>query len=238
VSVETPSRLSVEQVNPSRERLALALWLALAALQVAAAFALQTGTAAASDSTDEPLYDFSLGVGSIFLYAILAALTFGIASLLPDRRAALGLRPFAPRALWLVAAIVVASLAVSAILEPVLHAGREQGLEPEQWDSAKAAPFLFNALVIVTVVPLTEELFYRGLGIRVLSVFGSVVAALGTAVIFALAHGIVVAVPALGFFALLLAWLRLRTGSIWPGVIAHATYNGLGLLAFFLTSTS
>jgi membrane protease YdiL (CAAX protease family) len=64
------------------------------------------------------------------------------------------------------------------------------------------------------------------------------VAIVATAVIFALAHGILAALPALGFFGLLLAWLRLRAESVWPGVIAHSLYNGLGILAFFLTSTS
>jgi membrane protease YdiL (CAAX protease family) len=56
--------------------------------------------------------------------------------------------------------------------------------------------------------------------------------------VFGLAHGILVALPVLGFFGLALAWLRLRTGSVWPCVIAHAAYNALGITAFFVTSTS
>jgi membrane protease YdiL (CAAX protease family) len=59
-----------------------------------------------------------------------------------------------------------------------------------------------------------------------------------TALAFGLAHGILVGIPALGFFGLLLAWLRLRTESVWPCVLAHGVYNGLGILAFFVTSTS
>jgi membrane protease YdiL (CAAX protease family) len=89
----------------------------------------------------------------------------------------------------------------------------------------------------VTVVPFAEELFFRGLGVRALTILGSLVAAVGSAVLFGLAHGILVALPALGFFGLALAWLRLRTDSVWPGVVAHAVYNGLGVLAFFITST-
>ncbi len=218
-----------------RARLALALWLGVATLQIAAAFALGGDESGAGD---EPLYSYSLAVGSVVLYGLLIGLTFWIASLVPDRLTSLGLRRFRPRALWTVAGIVVAALAVAAALEPVLHAGREQGLEPETWQPDRAAPFVLNAIVISTLVPFGEELFFRGLGIRVLVPFGAVVAVAGTALLFALAHGILVGIPALGFFALLLAWLRLRTESVWPCVIAHGVYNGLGVLAFFVVSSS
>jgi hypothetical protein len=63
---------------------------------------------------------------------------------------------------------------------------------------------------------------------------GGFVSIVGTALVFALAHGIFVAVPALGIFALALAWLRWRTESVWPGVIAHAAYNFLGVIGAIL----
>lgn len=222
--------------SPStRERIALALWLGIAALQIAVSFAVG---GSGSDRDGEPFYDYSLAMGSLLLYGILIALTFWIASLFPNRLAALGLRSFPARTLWLVAGIVIASVAVSALLEPILHAGREQGLEPETWRPDRVAPFVVNAIVVATIVPFTEELFYRGLGVRVLRFLGPAVAVIGTAIVFSLAHGILVAVPALGFFALLLAWLRVRTDSVWPCVIAHSLYNGIGVLAFYLSSTT
>jgi membrane protease YdiL (CAAX protease family) len=225
--------------GPAKAARALVLWLLVAGIQLAAVFALGPADAENSaESSSEPLYDYSLAAGSLVLYGILVGVTFWIASLYPDRAAALGLRRFPPRALWLVLGVVVVSLAVSAALEPVLHAGREQGLEPEQWRPEEAAPFLVNAVVIVTIVPFAEELFFRGLGVRVFAVLGPVVAALATAVIFGLAHGILVALPALGFFGLALAWLRLRTDSVWPGIAAHAAYNALGIAAFFVSSAS
>lgn len=230
---QPPTRVSA---SPStRERIALALWLGIAALQIAVSFAVGGSS---SDGDGEPFYDYSLAVGSLLLYGILIALTFWIASLFPDRLAALGLRSFPARTLWLVAGIVIAAVAVSALLEPLLHAGREQGLEPETWRSDRVAPFAVNAVVVATVVPFTEELFYRGLGVRVLRFLGPVVAVIGTAIVFSLAHGILVAVPALGFFALLLGWLRVRTDSVWPCAIAHGLYNGIGVLAFYVSSTT
>jgi membrane protease YdiL (CAAX protease family) len=230
------SAAPAEGSSASRSSLALALWLLVAGLQIAAAFALGGGS---SDSDgNDALYHYSLAVGSLVLYGVLVAVTFWIASLFPDRAAALGLRRFAPRTLWLVAGVIIVSLVVSAALEPILHAGREQGLEPDRWRPNRVAPFLLNALVIVTVVPFAEELFYRGLGVRVFRVLGTLVAVVSTALLFGLAHGILVALPALGFFGLCLAWLRARADSVWPGVIAHAVYNGLGIAAFFATSTS
>lgn len=221
--------------SPTRGRIALALWLGIAALQISTSFALDGSGA---DRDDEPFYDYSLAVGSIVLYGIMTVLTFWIASLFPNRVAALGLRSFRARTLWLVAGVVVASVAVSALLEPILPAGREQGLQPDVWRPDRAAPFIVNAIVVVTVVPFTEELFFRGLGVRVLRFLGPVVAVAGTAIVFALAHGILVAIPAVGFLALLLGWLRVRTDSVWPCVIAHAFYNGVGVTAFYLSTTS
>ena len=233
----TSSRTSAERSPASRASLALALWLLVAGLQITAAFSLG-GNGSSDSGGSDVLYRYSLAVGSLVLYGILVAVTFWIASLHPDRFSALGLRRFSPRALWLVAAVVVVSLIVSGVLEPILHAGREQGLEPDRWRPDRAVPFFLNALVIVSVVPFAEELFYRGLGVRVFQVFGTLVAIVSTALIFGLAHGILVGLPALGFFGLCLAWLRARTDSVWPGVIAHALYNGLGVAAFFVTSTS
>lgn len=219
----------------TRERVALALWLGIATLQIATSFALgESGP----DRDGEPFYDYSLAVGTIVLYGILVALTFWIASLLPNRAGALGLRGFPARTLWLVAGVVIASVAVSALLEPILNAGREQGLVPEEWRADRAAPFVVNAIVVVTLVPFTEELFYRGLGVRVLRFLGPAVAIIGTTLVFSLAHGILVAIPAVGFLALLLGWLRVRTDSVWPCVIAHAFYNAIGVVAFFVSSAS
>ncbi len=219
---------ALEARSGSREWLALLLWLGVAGLQVATSFALAGGD---SSEGDEPIFSYSLGVGSIFVYAVILLVTWGIARLSADPRTTLGLRPFSARYLGYGAILVVASLIVAAVLEPILKAGEEQGLAPQTWESGKLAPFLFNALVIVTIVPFTEELFYRGLGVSVLARFGPVVAILGTAIVFGLAHGLLVALPPLVFFAVGLAWIRLRSESVWPGVAAHAAYNAIGLAA-------
>lgn len=225
--------MSADRPSGTFSRAALTAWLAVAGIQVALGFA--GGGGSEGRSASEPLYDYSLAIASVVVYGILIAVTFWIAAAYRDRLDALGLRRFPLKALGLTAGVIVASVVVSAALEPILHAGEEQGLAPDVWRPDAAGAFAVNALVIVTLVPFAEELFFRGLGVRVLGAFGGAAAVVGTAAVFALAHGLVVALPPLLFFGAGLAWVRLRSRSVWPGVIAHAAYNGVGLAIAFAT---
>jgi uncharacterized protein len=151
-------------------------------------------------------------------------------------RQALGLR--APdswsRALGLALGLLVALLIVEQALEHVFHATREQGLEPTHWEPSKALPFALNAAVVVLVAPLAEEFTYRGLGFAVLRRFGTVLAIAGTAAAFAAAHGLVQGFPALFVFGATIATLRWKTGSVFPGMLFHATFNGAALALAFV----
>jgi membrane protease YdiL (CAAX protease family) len=137
-------------------------------------------------------------------------------------------------ALRLALGLLLAIVIVEEILEPLLHASREQGLEPSHWEPSKAVPFALNAAIIVVVAPFVEELTYRGLGIAVLRRFGPVAAVVGTAAAFAGAHGLVQGFPALFLFGVAVAILRLRTGSVFPGMLFHACFNGIGLALAFV----
>ena len=120
---------------------------------------------------------------------------------------------------------------MSAILSRFLDAGDEQGLVPKSWDSSRAAPFIANAVVVVLVAPFVEELLYRGLGYGLLTQFMlPLPAILITGLAFGLGHGLVLGLPVLAFFGITLAWLRWQTGSVYPGMIVHGTFNGLALL--------
>ncbi len=82
---------------------------------------------------------------------------------------------------------------------------------------------------IVLLAPIFEEIIFRGMLYSTLraklSVSASVV---GSAAIFALAHGYgVVAFLSVFWSGLLWAWLYERTGSVVPGMCAHAINNGL-----------
>ncbi|MDD7941899.1 type II CAAX endopeptidase family protein [Actinomycetospora lutea] len=90
------------------------------------------------------------------------------------------------------------------------------------------------ALVIAIgglLVPLGEELLFRGLAYGVLRRIGRVLAVLVSAAIFALAHGLNVVFAAAFVLGVVNAVLYERTGSIWPPAAAHATFN---LISFAL----
>ena len=225
--METTSSPTSSEPSRARNAVALAGWLALAAAQITLAFIAQS----AAGNEDELIYDYSLALSTVPVYGLLVALTFAIALAYPNPARSLGLRAFEWRWFWIAFATIVLAILVGGTLEAVfgLDAGEEQGLGPESWRPEQLPAFLVNAFVMVTVVPFTEELFYRGLGMRALAVFGGLAAVVGTAAAFSLAHGIPVAIPTLMVFALGLGWVRLRSESVWPGVIAHGLYNALVL---------
>jgi CAAX protease family protein len=96
------------------------------------------------------------------------------------------------------------------------------------------APFL------VLGAPVVEELFFRGLVLRSLARRGGpVLAVLGSSVLFGLVHfqtGMGAAsdaalMCAIGAFGMLLAFFAVRTGRLGPGLIAHATFNAITVIA-------
>lgn len=226
----TSSETSSEPSPWSRSTGALVAWLGLAAFLVLTAFALQAVGDEDDAGSSDVLFDYSFAAGTVVIYGVIVGLTWLIARAFERPAQALGLRRFSPRWLWIVFGLTLLSVIVAAVLEPILHAGEEQGLAPERWEDGRALAFAVNGAVVVLVVPFVEELFFRGLGVRVLGFLGEWPAVVGTAAIFAFAHGILVALPALGFFALVLGWVRYRSESVWPGFIAHATYNLVGIL--------
>ena len=210
----------------------LLAWLSLVGVLTAIAYA---NRAAAGNPSRNEIYHYGLGASGLVVYALMAALVLWIARGLP--RSVLGLRapPSWPRALGLTLLLVVAIVIAEQALEPLLHAAREQGLEPSRWQPKHAGAFAFNAAVIAAVDPVVEELTFRGLGFGLLLRYGRVAAVGGTALAFALAHGLVQGLPALLVFGLGIAVLRLRTGSVYPGMLLHACFNGAAL-AFALAT--
>lgn len=210
------------------------VWLSISAALVALAFA---GASQSSGSDEDVLYDPAFAVGAVVFYGLLIAATFAIARAYPRarRKDALGFRAFRFRWVWIAFAIVLATTIVAVAVEPVLHAGEEQGLGADRWQPEHAAAFAANAVVLILIGPFAEELFFRGLGVRVLVPYGALLAILSTGILFGLVHGLLGALPPLVLFGIGLAWVRLRSASVWPAFIGHAAYNGLGILILVLT---
>ena len=228
--MRTTSSPTSSRPSSGRSAAALALWLGIAGLLILAAFY----GSSQEEAPEDALYDPSLAVNGLILYGILSAVAFGIAQLLPRPVTALGFRPFAWRWVWIGFGVVVATLIVARIVEPYLHGGEDQGFAPDRWEPEHTTAFVVNSVVVILVGPFAEELFFRGLGVRVVALWGATAAIVVTAVLFGLVHGVLGALPPLVFFGLGLAWVRVRSASLWPSVIAHSTYNGLGILLLVL----
>lgn len=85
---------------------------------------------------------------------------------------------------------------------------------------------LVLATLFLTVLsPLGEEFLFRGVVTNALLKHGRLAGVLGSTVIFALMHGINVVLPAALVAGLTTAELFRRSGSVWPGFVAHAVMN-------------
>jgi uncharacterized protein len=232
--MQATSSQTSDKLSTAPSKKTLAVWTGIAIVLILLGFA------GASSGGAEPdiLYDYSFGIGSIVIYAILIAITFALASGLGNPIETAGIKRFAWKWVGIAIGLIILVLIVGQVLEPILHAGEEQGLEPTEWRPDRAGAFLLNAVVVSTVVPFAEELFFRGVGVRAWLPFGALTAIVVTAVAFGLGHGILAALPVLIPFGLAQAWVRWRSGSVWPGVIAHGFYNGTALVVVYLTLTN
>ncbi|MDT8915452.1 type II CAAX endopeptidase family protein [Amycolatopsis sp. PS_44_ISF1] len=102
---------------------------------------------------------------------------------------------------------------------------------------AGGAPFALYLLGIAVLTPLGEEFLFRGVLATALTKYGSWVAVLGSAVVFALVHGINLALIPAVVVGVLNGVLLVRSESVWPGVIVHAVNNGLGAVLALLAGS-
>lgn len=204
----------------------LLAWLTLVGVQIL----LNYSARATQGKTDRnAVYHWSTSLEGLLFYAVFLAIVLAIAR--EDTRRLLALR--APRS-WGLAVGVGATVAVAVIvlevaLEPVLHAGREQGLTPKHWEPAHAAAFAASFVVLALVGPFVEEATFRGLGYSLIEPFGRVLAIVAIGILFGLAHGLVEALPILVALGAGLAYLRARSDSLYPCFVVHALFNAVAL---------
>ena len=214
-----------EAASEESARWRLGAWLALVGLLAAVGYAAR---ATGGKPDRDVLYKASTAVGAIVQEAVMLAIVVGISRTAAVR--ALRHPQSWTRALLLAIVTFVVIAGTSAALEPLLHAGSEQGLTPDRWDPSRSGAYTFNFIVIAAFVPIVEELVFRGVGFSLLRRFGGPAAIGGTALAFTLAHGLVQGFPILLVFGLGLGWLRWKTGSIVPGIAVHASHNALILI--------
>ena len=195
----------------------LALWL----LFVGAFAALNLyGRSEGPRPDDDLVYQYSFAVGSLAGYAVLLSLVLALTVGL-SRREVLALRAPASwrRSLALaLGALIVIFIGAAAALS-LSHAGDEQNLTPDGWDSSRAGAYALSFVAIVLVAPVTEELLYRGVGLSLLLARTTVPVSVGvTALLFGLGHGLVLSLAAFVWFGIVIALLRIRTDSIYPAL--------------------
>jgi membrane protease YdiL (CAAX protease family) len=76
---------------------------------------------------------------------------------------------------------------------------------------------------------------FRGLGYSLLARFGRGFAIVVIGLTFGLTHGLFLGLPVLAAFGSVLAWVRAKTGSVYPGILIHGSYNALALIAAVTT---
>ena len=218
------------QRHPGR----LAAWLAFV---LALTLLNYLGRYASDDTPEDVAYQWVSSVAILVQFGLMLGALLLITIGLPKRELFALRRPASwKRALGLavlcLVLIYVFSLAYTGALSLFgdFDATEEQGLVPDQWDSSRAAPFIAFFLAVTLLAPFVEELTYRGLGFSLFAPYGVVLAILATGVLFGLAHGLLIGLPVLTFFGVVVAWLRAKTGSVYPGVLLHAVFNGIALL--------
>lgn len=219
--------VAVGGVGPPEPRRLAWWWILVGALALLA----YSSRAAGGRPPEDALYLWGTAISAALVYGIVLGLVLLIARGGGPLRELFALRR--PRS-WAIAgglalAVFIGIVIVGAALDPFLDAGEEQGLTPSGWDSGRAAAFAANAIVVVGIAPVVEELTYRGLGFSLLRPYGEVAAIVGVGVAFGLAHGLVEALPILALFGMGLAFLRSRTGSVYPPILLHAAFNGFAL---------
>jgi uncharacterized protein len=206
----------------------LLLWAGLVLLMISAAF---YGRATEGKPNPNTLYEYSSAAQTLVNYAVILVLVLAIASF---RRDLLALR----RPRWSIGRIagvsvllVIGVYVVEGVYAWAVQLGNEQGLTPDRWQPRHAAAYVVNGIVICTVIPLVEELTFRGLGYALLERFGRWFAIVAVGVLFGLAHGLLLSFPILALFGCVVAWVRSRTGSVFPGMALHALFNAIALVA-------
>jgi membrane protease YdiL (CAAX protease family) len=211
-----------------RERWRLATWASLVLVLILLGYGSRL---AEGDPPADALYRYDTAIGGIVIYGIFLVILVWIAHGLPAREFFALRRPASwPTALGLALASYIAIFLGAGLIIWALDAADEQGLTPDSWDSSRAGAYAANFVAIAIVGPIVEELMYRGAGMTLLSRYGAPTAVIVTAVVFGLSHGLLLALGALIWFGVVVALLRLKTGSVYPCILVHSVFNATSLI--------
>ena len=109
---------------------------------------------------------------------------------------------------------------------------RKRSIKSAQINEMFLAAPLWQVLLVIAVVPaICEELAFRGFilsGLRRIGhKWGAIIIA---SAFFGMAHGILQQSLAAGAVGIVIGYLAVKTGSLWPGVLYHFVHNSLSVL--------
>ncbi|MFI8522990.1 lysostaphin resistance A-like protein [Promicromonospora sukumoe] len=162
---------------------------------------------------------------------------FGAAMLVRRRPLpAFGIRRTTARWLWIGVAGGAVALLAKGVLVPLFMWLTDVPTDTQAGYAAGASGgiwlLIVTAIGLVVLTPIGEEFLFRGVVTTGLLRYGPVIATVGSAVIFALLHGINVVLPAALVVGIITAELRRRSDSVWPGVVVHAFNNSITVIAY------
>lgn len=102
---------------------------------------------------------------------------------------------------------------------------------PSMPESGTAAGLILTLFYSAVAAPLNEEILFRGVAVGLLRRWGDGFAIGISALLFALYHGNVEQFVFAGIVGAVLAYLRLRTDNLLPGILVHAANNFLATFA-------
>jgi membrane protease YdiL (CAAX protease family) len=167
-----------------------------------------------------------LAMLALFFLSSLIALAVAVAPMGWRAPLALGFRP---ARFWMIVLGTVGALLVSVVVSQL---GEPEGVK-QALDVARTPRLFVASLVVMALLaPLAEELVFRGLLYGwVAGRWGTTIAWFVSSILFAAAHvepAHVLLVLPLGLW---FGWLRQRTDSLWPSLVAHMVNNGLAVVA-------
>lgn len=151
----------------------------------------------------------------------------------------LGIRA-APRGWYLRAAVfAVLTIPVVAMLNYLVQGLTGEPFRNPQIDILAPTAFSWTSMVGMLILagvaaPIAEEVVFRGLLYGWLRRHLGVALGAGlSAFAFAVAHGIVILIPALFVVGVIAALMYERSRSLWPPIILHATFNTIMTVTLF-----
>lgn len=138
---------------------------------------------------------------------------------------------------WLTLSVILGVVAFGAsfIVEGIyFHFITEPNTQGDYEAAAQAGPISLMLLLVTGAIltPLGEEFVFRGVIANALNRYGSFAGIVLSSLIFATVHGASVIFLDAFMVGLIAATLFRKTGSIWPGVVLHCTYNGIHLIYY------